>query len=89
MLGWDSRMNPAARSVSGMTWPWFIMLVMKRVDKTITLGELEQMAKSLFGDLVKAVVDVEKKVMVVNGELHADEEQALLQSGSTRAFVGN
>lgn len=40
------------------------------------------MAKAKFGNLVKAVVDVEKEVMVVDGELHADEEALLLQKGS-------
>lgn len=39
------------------------------------------MAKQ-FGGLVKAVVDVEKEIMVVNGELHSDEEAFLLQKGS-------
>lgn len=40
------------------------------------------MAKGMFGDFVKAVVDIEKGVMVVNGELHADEEAYLLEKGS-------
>jgi len=32
--------------------------------------------------MVKAVVDVEKGVMVVDGDLHADEEALLLNEGS-------
>ena len=36
----------------------------------------------MFGNLVKAVVDVEKEIMVVDGELHADEEALLLEKGS-------
>ena len=40
------------------------------------------MAKKSFGDLVKAVVDVEKKVIAIDGELHADEEALLLEKGS-------
>ncbi len=36
----------------------------------------------MFGNLVKAVVDVEKKILVVDAEMHADEEQFLLESGS-------
>ena len=36
----------------------------------------------MFGDLVKAVVDVEKEVMAVDGELHADEAGLLAASGS-------
>lgn len=36
----------------------------------------------MFGDLVKAVVDVEKNIMAIGGDLHADEEALLLDHGS-------
>ncbi len=36
----------------------------------------------MFGDLVKAVVDVERAVMAVDAELHSDEEACLIESGS-------
>lgn len=54
----------------------------KIISDSISKGELREMSKRMFGDLVKAVVDVEKGIMAVNGELHADEEQVLLESGS-------
>jgi|SRR5579859_200124 len=47
-----------------------------------TRAELKQLAAELFPDLVKAVVDIENEIMVVNAELHADEEAILLQEGS-------
>lgn len=40
------------------------------------------MAEGLFGNMVKAVVDVDRKVMALDGELRADEEALLLESGS-------
>ena len=40
------------------------------------------MAQQMFGNLVKAVVDVKKEIMVINGELHADEESLLIENGS-------
>ncbi|MDD3486938.1 MAG: DUF5674 family protein [Candidatus Moranbacteria bacterium] len=55
---------------------------MKKVEKNISLGELRQMAENMFGNLVKAVVDVEKGTMAVDAELHADEEAFLLEKGS-------
>jgi hypothetical protein len=57
---------------------------MQIVDEAhkIGLGDLRRMAAETFGDLVKAVVDVDRKIMVVNAELHADEEALLVQSGS-------
>ncbi len=55
---------------------------MRIVKDKITIGELQKMGEKMFGDFVKAVVDVEKEIMAVDGELHADLEQLLLSSGS-------
>jgi len=54
---------------------------MKEVE-SISVAELEEMAQGMYGELVKAVVDVEQKRMVVDAELHADEESYLLENGS-------
>jgi hypothetical protein len=40
------------------------------------------MAADRFGDLVKAVVDVRRRIMAVDAEMHADEEAVLLETGS-------
>ena len=40
------------------------------------------MAEEQFGDWIKAVVDVSREVMAVGGDLHADDEAALLADGS-------
>jgi hypothetical protein len=55
---------------------------MKIVDTSISLDELRAMAGNRFGDLVKAVVDIARGVMAIDGELHADEEALLLEQGS-------
>lgn len=55
---------------------------MKFIDTKISKQELSETAKERFGDMVKAVVDIELSVMVVGGELHADEEAMLLERGS-------
>ncbi len=55
---------------------------MQIVKDHITIEELKQMSEKMFGDLVKAVVDIEKEIMVVDAELHADEEAVLLESES-------
>ncbi len=55
---------------------------MKIIKKPITFSELNKFAQQRFGNLVKAVVDVEKEIMAVDGELHADEEALLLEKGS-------
>jgi hypothetical protein len=55
---------------------------MKIVKDKISIKELKEMADQRFGDLVKAVVDVEKKIMAIGGELHSDEEALLIENGS-------
>jgi len=52
------------------------------VTATIPLAELAEMAADRFGDLVKAVVDIERGVMALDAEMHADEESLLLDRGS-------
>lgn len=48
----------------------------------IARADLTALAESQFGDMVKAVVDVARGVMAIGGELHADEEAALIDDGS-------
>ena len=55
------------------------------VSAPVALDELRRMAGQQFGDFVKAVVDVERGVMAIGGELHADEEALLLQHGARPA----
>lgn len=57
---------------------------MKFVKESISKQELREMAQSFAGGLVKAVVDVEKEVMVVDAPMHADEEKHLLENGSNQ-----
>ena len=52
------------------------------VRDRIRRAELVTLAESLFGDMVKAAVDVERGVMVVGAELQSDEEAMLLDDGS-------
>lgn len=55
---------------------------MKLIKTFITNDELKQMSTKMFDGLVKAVVDIEKEVMVVDAEMHADQEELLLAEGS-------
>lgn len=57
---------------------------MKIIKDKIELKELKDMAANSFGNLVKAVVDIENEIMVVDAELHSDEEALLLENGSTQ-----
>jgi hypothetical protein len=52
---------------------------------SITVSQLSDMAKRMYGSLVKAVIDIEKKLLVVDVELHVDAEQFLLENGSKQS----
>lgn len=54
------------------------------VKNPIKKSELGKIADLQFGDLVKAVVDVEQEIMAVGGELHADEEVLLTEKEGSR-----
>lgn len=58
---------------------------MRTVTSNITVGALAAIAEDQFQNLVKAVVDVARGVMVVGGEMHADEEAVLLAEGSSQS----
>lgn len=55
------------------------------IDKPISNAQLKEIASQRFGDMVKAVVDIDTEIMAVGGELHADEEAFLLDRGSRQA----
>jgi len=48
----------------------------------ISMDELRRMAAARFGDMVKAVVDIERGIMLLDAEMHADQEAELLADGS-------
>jgi len=56
----------------------------KIIKAPITIAEVTIMAEQQFGDVIKATVDVEHKIMALGGDLHADEEQLLLEAGSAQ-----
>jgi len=57
---------------------------MKIISGNITIEEIRNMAKAMFGNLVKVVVDIEKEIIAIDGELHSDEEVMLLENGSNQ-----
>ncbi len=57
------------------------------VRDTVSRDELREIAKQQFGDMVKAVVDVEQGIMAIGGELHSDEEAMLLDQGSAQRHL--
>jgi Protein of unknown function (DUF5674) len=57
---------------------------MEIITQQTTLGEIERMAERMFGNMVKAVVDVDREILAVDGELHSDLEALLIENGSSQ-----
>jgi hypothetical protein len=57
------------------------------VKDTLSLSTLKEMSKKMFGNLVKAVVDIKREIMVVDADLHSDEESLLLNNGSKQEDI--
>ena len=55
-----------------------IVVVETRIEPSV----LRRLVESYFEDMAKYVVDLERGVAAVGGELHADEEALLLEHGS-------
>lgn len=59
---------------------WEIKIIKEPIKK----AQISELARKSFGDMVKAVVDVEKEIIAVGGELHADEEILLMEQESSK-----
>lgn len=57
---------------------------MKIVEVTISKQDLSALAQNLYGDMIKAVADIDKGLLAVDAELHSDLERMLLEGGSAQ-----
>lgn len=53
----------------------------KIIDKKISEAELREFLNQPFPEMIKFVVDIDKEILALGGELHADAEAVLLEAG--------
>lgn len=58
-----------------------------KITKEVTLTDLKEMSKNFFGNMVKAVVDIERELIALDAELHSDLEALLLEDGSSQKHL--
>jgi hypothetical protein len=56
-------------------------------DSRLSISSLERFRNAPFENMVKFVVDVRLKKIALGGEMHADAETVLLESGSSQADI--
>jgi hypothetical protein len=61
--------------------------IMRRVTDAdpIDLDEVRALATGRFGDMVKGVVDLRRGALLLDADMHADQEAELLADGSAQA----
>ncbi len=52
------------------------------LNSQLTKADLSELASKYFGDMVKGVVDIDRGLLAIDAELHADLESMLLEQGS-------
>jgi hypothetical protein len=59
---------------------------MRRVtdDHPITIDDLKALARGRFGDMVKGVVDLRRGILLLDADMHADQEAELLADGAAQ-----
>jgi hypothetical protein len=57
------------------------------VTKPLPPAELAELVGAPFPDMVKFVVDVERRIVAVGGHLHADAEALLIERGSRQGSL--
>lgn len=57
------------------------------VETSISFDKIQKLAHEQHGDFVKAVVDIERRIIAVGGELHADQEQLMMEHGSKQGDI--
>ncbi len=59
--------------------------MIKIIQKPISKTELDSFLGNPYSDMIKFVVDIQKEILALGGELHADAEAELLEAGSKQS----
>ena len=57
------------------------------LNEPITRDTLKNYAANTFGDMIKCVADVDRGIIAIDADLHADLEHLLLDNGSQQAAL--
>lgn len=57
------------------------------IRQPIKKEQVVELARELYGEMAKGVVDLDRKVIALGGEMHADAEAMLLEDGSKQEHL--
>ncbi len=59
-------------------------MAIEAIKKPISRDQLKSIAHNQFGNLIKAVVDVEQEIIAIGGEHHVDEREFLIKEEGSK-----
>lgn len=57
---------------------------MEILSNKVSLDYIRDLSQNWYGEMIKAVADVQKRLIAVDAELHSDLERLLLENGSSQ-----
>jgi hypothetical protein len=60
---------------------------MKIIENPVSFDELWNKREIEFEEIIKIVVDIDKRILAIDAELHADLEKLLLENGSEPKYL--
>ena len=57
------------------------------ITEPITRAVASEIAKEIYGDMLKGVVDVEREILALGGEYHMDANSVLVENGSRQENI--
>ena len=55
------------------------------IKDLISFTEAKKIGKEYYPDLIKGVVDINRQIIAIGGEMHVDAEEVLLKDGSKQS----
>src|SRR3989344_3756968 len=57
------------------------------ITEPITRAKAKEIAKEIYGDMVKGVMDIERGIIALGGEYHMDANMTLVENGSRQENI--
>lgn len=57
-------------------------MTIRIIQEPISLADAQELAKEIYGDMVKGVADIERGIIALGGEYHMDANNLLIEEGS-------
>ena len=79
--------NPTPGARTNVAFGAVLFMNIKIIKEPVSLEEIKILAREIYGEMVKGVVDIERGVIALGGEWHMDANTVLISDGSMQQNV--